>query len=65
MSKMLPKVLLAIGILLIVAIIACVWMVWKRPLKVDAMFSRMALAKLGFEKTNISSPDGRMTVYRL
>jgi len=63
MSKMLPKVLLAIGILLVVAIIATVWMVWKRPLKVDAMFSRMALGKLGFEKTSIASPDGQMTVW--
>ncbi|MDH3813701.1 MAG: alpha/beta hydrolase [Acidobacteriota bacterium] len=63
MKKMLPKVLLAIGILLVVAFIACVWMVWKRPLKVDAMFSRVALGKAGFEKTTIPSPDGRMTVW--
>jgi pimeloyl-ACP methyl ester carboxylesterase len=46
-----------------VAIIASVWMVWKRPLKVDAMFSRMALGKAGFEETTIPSPDGRMTVW--
>jgi pimeloyl-ACP methyl ester carboxylesterase len=57
------KVLLAIGILLVIAIIASVWMVWKRPLKVDAIFSRMALGKVGFEKTTIPSPDGRMTVW--
>jgi len=63
MGKKLLKVFLAIGVLLVVAIIASVWMVWKRPLKVDAMFSRMALSKIGFEKTTIPSPDGRMTVW--
>ena len=63
MGRLWLKVLMAIGILLVVAIIATVWMVWKRPLKVDAMFSRMALGKLGFEKTSIASPDGQMTVW--
>lgn len=63
MGKTFLKVLMAIGVLLVVAIIASVWMVWKRPLKVDAMFSRMALSKLGFEKTTLASPDGRMTVW--
>jgi len=63
MGKTVLKVLLAIGILIVIGIIVSVWMVWKRPLKVDAMFSRMALGKLGFEKTSIPSPDGRMTVW--
>jgi len=61
-SKVL-KILLGVGVLLIILIIASVWMVWKRPLKVDAIFSRMALGKLGFEKTSIPSPDGRMTIW--
>ena len=63
MGKTFLKILMAIGILLVIVIIACVWMVWKRPLKVDAMFSRMALAKLGFEKTRVATPDGHMTVW--
>ena len=63
MRSKLLKVLVAVGVLIVIAIIACVWMVWKRPLKVDAMFSRMALGKLGFEKMSIPSPDGRMTVW--
>jgi pimeloyl-ACP methyl ester carboxylesterase len=63
MGKKLLKVLMVFGVLVVIAIIASVWMVWKRPLKVDAMFSRMALGKLGFEKTSIPSPDGRMTVW--
>ena len=45
MGRMWLKVLMAIGVLLVVVIIASVWMVWKRPLKVDALFSRMALDK--------------------
>ena len=63
MGKKVLKVVLAIGLLIVIGIIISVWMVWKRPLKVDAMFSRMALGKLGFEKTSIPSPDGRMTVW--
>jgi pimeloyl-ACP methyl ester carboxylesterase len=54
---------MAFGVLLIIAIIAAVWMVWKRPLKVDAMFSRMALGRLGFDRIWIPSPDGRMAVW--
>ena len=63
MGRKFLKVLLAFGILVVIAIIISVWMVWKRPLKVDAMVSRMALGKLGFEKTRIATPDGRMTVW--
>jgi pimeloyl-ACP methyl ester carboxylesterase len=63
MGRMWLKVLMAIGVLLVVVIIASVWMVWKRPLKVDALFSRMALGKVGFEKIWIPSPDGRITVW--
>jgi pimeloyl-ACP methyl ester carboxylesterase len=63
MGKIFLKILLAIGILLVIGIIVSVWMVWKRPLKVDAMFSRMALGKAGFEKILIPTPDGRMTVW--
>jgi pimeloyl-ACP methyl ester carboxylesterase len=63
MGRKLLKVLMVIGVLIVVAIIACVWLVWKRPLKVDAMFSRMALSKIGFEKTTVAIPDGKMTVW--
>jgi pimeloyl-ACP methyl ester carboxylesterase len=63
MGKTFLKVLMAIGVLLVIAIIASAWMVWKRPLEVDAMVSRMALGRLGFEKVRIPSPDGHMTVW--
>jgi pimeloyl-ACP methyl ester carboxylesterase len=57
------KILLALGILIVIAIIASVWMVWKRPLTVDAMFSRVALGKAGFEKHRIETAVGDMTVW--
>ena len=63
MRKTVLKILLAIGVLLVIAIIASVWMVWKRPLKVDATFSRLAIGRLGFDKVQIPSRDGRMTVW--
>ena len=63
MGRKFLKVLMVIGVLIVVAIIVCVWMVWKRPLKVDAMFSRMALGKIGFEKTTVAIPAGKMTVW--
>jgi pimeloyl-ACP methyl ester carboxylesterase len=64
MGRKLLKMLLAFGIVIVVAIIVCVWMVWKRPLKVDAMFSRAALSKIGFDKSEVATPDGTMTVWQ-
>ena len=63
MGKTFLKILLAFGILVVIGIIISVWMVWKRPLMVDAMVSRMALGKSGFEKTRVTTPVGRMTVW--
>jgi len=63
MGKKLLKVVLAIGVLIVIGIIASVVMVWKRPLKVDAHFSRLALGRLGFDTNWIATPEGRMTVW--
>ncbi len=63
MGKRLLRVLLAFGILVVLAILVCVWMVWKRPLTVDAAFSRLALKRHGFAATEITTPDGHMTVW--
>ncbi|MEJ2580330.1 MAG: alpha/beta hydrolase [Acidobacteriota bacterium] len=57
------KVLVAIGVVMVIAIIASVWMVWKRPLSVDARFSRFALGKLGMEEVSVPSPDGHVNVW--
>jgi pimeloyl-ACP methyl ester carboxylesterase len=64
MGKKLLKVILGIGVLLVLFIIFAVWMVWKRPLEVDARFSRMALSKHGFETSWVTTPDGRMMVWQ-
>lgn len=63
MGRKLLKVLMMIGVLIVVAIIACVWMVWKRPLEVDARFSRLALGRMGFETSWVATPDGRLELW--
>jgi pimeloyl-ACP methyl ester carboxylesterase len=64
MGKKILRVLLAFGVLIIIGIIVSAWMVWKRPLMVDASFSRMALKRLGFSSSEIPTPDGEMTVWQ-
>jgi len=64
MGRKLLKVLMVIGVLIVVGIIASVWLVWKRPLKVDALFSRAALGKIGFEKGVVATSEGKMTVWQ-
>jgi pimeloyl-ACP methyl ester carboxylesterase len=39
------------------------WLMWKRPLTVDAWMSRIALRSAGLSATELSSPSGRMTVW--
>ena len=62
-KKLVLRIVLGLGVLVLVSFVASVWMIWKRPLTVDAMFSRLALGRLGFEKTRIATPAGRMTVW--
>jgi len=50
-------------VLLVAAVAAGIWMVWKRPLTVDAWSTRRALAKAGLEKTFVEGPEGRVTVW--
>lgn len=64
MGKKVLKILLAVGVLLVLAVLFCVWMVWQRPLEVDARFSRLALSRIGFETSRVATPDGRMTVWQ-
>ena len=63
MGRKVVKILIAIGVLIIVGILFVVWMVWKRPLTVDAMFSRVALGKVGFDVRYIPTADGEMGVW--
>lgn len=63
MGKKVLKVLLAIGLVLVVVIVWAVVMVWRRPLKVDAAISRIALANSGMVKSWVATPAGRMSVW--
>ena len=62
-KKLVLRIVLGLGVLVLLSFIAGAWMLWKRPLTVDAMFSRMALGKVGFEKTWVATPAGRMAVW--
>ena len=52
--------ILVIGALLVVA---GAWMVWKRPLTIDARMSRMALSINGLEERTLPFADGEMTCW--
>jgi pimeloyl-ACP methyl ester carboxylesterase len=45
------------------AIAAGGWMIWKRPLTVDAWVSRLALRGAGFQTIELATPDGVMRVW--
>ncbi len=60
------KILLCVGCIVLIAAIAIVAggvMLWKRPLKVDAMISRSTLSKAGLVKNSIDTPSGRLTLW--
>ena len=58
------KVIFAIMVLVAMAIVAGAWMVWKRPLTVDAWMSRIALGIQGLETSTLETEAGRMTVWQ-
>jgi pimeloyl-ACP methyl ester carboxylesterase len=39
------------------------WMMWRRPLTVDAWVSRLALSRHGLEASEVAAPSGPMTVW--
>jgi pimeloyl-ACP methyl ester carboxylesterase len=39
------------------------WLMWRRPLKVDAWMSRIALGQAGLTATEVETPAGAMTVW--
>lgn len=57
------KILLACGLAAVAAFIAVGAFVWKRPLTVDAWFSRGALGKSGLERTEVPVSFGEVTVW--
>jgi len=57
------RMLLILVVLFVLFSATSVWLVWKRPLAVDAFTSRFALGRLGLEKTVMDGPAGPMTVW--
>jgi pimeloyl-ACP methyl ester carboxylesterase len=55
--------LLTVVVVIVALSAGSLWLVWKRPLAVDASFSRIALGRLGLEQQTITGPAGPMTVW--
>jgi pimeloyl-ACP methyl ester carboxylesterase len=62
-GKKILRVILALLVLGAVLVIAGAWMIWKRPLTVDAFMSRQALEIRGLEVRELTTESGRMTVW--
>ena len=63
MGNKIVKVIFAILVFCALMVVFGVWMVWKRPLTIDAWMSRTALKINGLEKTKLDTEPGRMTVW--
>jgi abhydrolase domain-containing protein 6 len=63
MGSKIIKIIFGFLVLGAVLIIVAVWMVWKRPLTVDAWMSRMALKINGLESGEVVTDAGRMSVW--
>jgi pimeloyl-ACP methyl ester carboxylesterase len=66
MSSAGKKILWALVVFVVLALVVVVWAGWmffKRPLTVDAHFSRLALKKAGLAKTTVQAPAGTMTLW--
>jgi len=63
MGSKIVKIIFGFLVLGAVLIIVAVWMVWKRPLTVDAWMSRLALKINGLDRAEVATDAGRMTVW--
>lgn len=64
MGNRIVRIVFAILVLGALLVIAGMWMVWKRPLTVDAWMSRTALKINGLEKSELATDAGKMTVWQ-
>jgi pimeloyl-ACP methyl ester carboxylesterase len=55
------RILAAVGFVIAGIVAFSGWMMWKRPLTVDAYFSRVALTRIGLEEQRMDGPAGRLT----
>jgi len=64
-TKTMLKLAVIFGVLVIVVpVVLGAWLMLKKPLKVDAWMSRLALSRNGFETTTIETAAGEMTVWQ-
>ena len=64
-TQTLLKLTVIVAILVIVVpVVVGAWLMLKKPLKVDAWMSRLALGRNGFETTTLETPAGEMTVWK-
>lgn len=64
-AKTLLKLAVFFGLaVIVIPMLVGAWLVWKRPLKVDAWVSRLALGRQGMEASEIATPSGTMTVWQ-
>lgn len=63
-ARLMLKLAVFFGVLVIVVpMMVGAWLVWKRPMKVDAWMSRLALDRSGLASRQIETSSGRMTLW--
>ena len=63
MRRTIVKVIFTILVLAALLVIAGAWMIWKRPLTVDARMSRVSLKVNGLEERELATGGGTMTYW--
>jgi pimeloyl-ACP methyl ester carboxylesterase len=64
MGNKIVKIIFGFLVLGALLVIVGAWMVWKRPLTIDAWMSRSALKINGLEKQDLATESGSMTVWQ-
>lgn len=62
-GRIVIRVVTALVVLGLAALATGGWMMWKRPLTVDAYFSRAALRQAGLEERTVRGPNGAVTYF--
>jgi len=63
MGSKIVKIIFTVLVIGALLVVAGAWMIWKRPLTVDARMSRMALSINGLEERELTTDSGEMTYW--
>ena len=63
MGSKIVKIIFTVLVIGALLVVAGAWMIWKRPLTVDARMSRMALSINGLEERELTTGSGEMTYW--